>query len=91
VDAEGLRSDACLAKVIAAARHFIEHVAGALAEQPPQRWRHNTMAAEQMASEEGGGGAGSIRGGGIRGEGGDVGGRGSRGACRSGKLARSHL
>jgi hypothetical protein len=28
-------------------------VAGALAEQPPQRWRHNTMAAEQMASEEG--------------------------------------
>jgi hypothetical protein len=53
MDAEGLRPDACLAKVVAAARYFIEHVAGALAEPSPHLWRRNTVAAEQVASEEG--------------------------------------
>jgi hypothetical protein len=53
VDAEGLQPDAYLAKVIATTRHFVEHVAGALAEQPPQRWRRNMMVAEQMVSKEG--------------------------------------
>jgi hypothetical protein len=94
MDAEGLRPDACLAKVIAAARHFVEHVVGALAEQPPERWRCNTVAAEQVASEEGAatqvvvgarvsvppeqGEAVSVSQ--IRGE-----------CVRSGKVARSHL
>jgi hypothetical protein len=32
MDAEGLRPDACLAKVVDATRHFIDLVAGALAE-----------------------------------------------------------
>jgi hypothetical protein len=61
--------------VIAAARHFVKHVAGALAEQPPQRWHRNS------------GGADGVRGGGIQGEGGDIGGRGSRGerAARAGR------
>jgi hypothetical protein len=53
MDAEGLRPDAYLTKVIAAACHFAEQVAGALVEQPPERWRRNTVAAEQVASEEG--------------------------------------
>ena len=33
--AEGLRPDACLAKVVFAARHFVEQVVGALAEGEP--------------------------------------------------------
>jgi hypothetical protein len=53
VDVEGLRPDACLAKVVDVARHFIEHVVGALVERPPHWWRRNTVAAEQVASEEG--------------------------------------
>jgi hypothetical protein len=61
---------------ITAARHFVEHMAGALAEQPSLRWRRNSGGADGV--REGGGGAGDLRGGGVRGEGGEVGGRGSR-------------
>jgi hypothetical protein len=104
VDAEGLRPDACLAKVITAARHFVEHVAGALAEQPPQRWRRNTVAVEQVASEEGaaeqvvseeGAATQVVAGAGVSAppehdEAVSV--SQSRGECvRSGKVARSHL
>jgi hypothetical protein len=53
VDAEGLWPDACLAKVVVVACHFVEHVAGALAERSPYRWRRNTVAAKQVASKEG--------------------------------------
>jgi hypothetical protein len=67
---------------IAAARHFVEHMAGALAEQPPLRWRRNSGRANGVRG--GGGGAGGVRGGGVRGEGGDVGGRGSRGERAAG-------
>jgi hypothetical protein len=51
VDAEGLRPDVCLAKVVAAARHFVEQVASALAERAPHWWRRKTLAAEQVARE----------------------------------------
>jgi hypothetical protein len=49
VDTEGLQPDACLAKVVAAARHFVEQVEGALAKRAPHRWRHKTVAVEQVA------------------------------------------
>jgi hypothetical protein len=52
VDAEGLRPDACLAKVVAAARHFVEQVEGALAKRAPHRWHRKTVATEQVAIEQ---------------------------------------
>jgi hypothetical protein len=51
VDAEGLRPDACLAKVVAAARHFVEQVVGALPERAPERLCRKTVAVEQVAAE----------------------------------------
>jgi hypothetical protein len=51
VDAEGLWPDACLTKVIAAARHFIEHVVGALPERAPERLCRKTVVVEQVAVE----------------------------------------
>jgi hypothetical protein len=51
MDAEGLRPDACLAKVVVAARHFVEQVVGALPERATERLCHKTVAVEQVAAE----------------------------------------
>ena len=68
MDAEGLRPDPCLVKVIAAARHFVEQVAGALAE----------TRALSMASQDGGSGASGGGAGGVKGTGGGAGGHAGR-------------
>jgi hypothetical protein len=51
VDAEGLRPDACLAKVVAAARHFVEQVVGAPPKRAPEWLCRKTVAVEQVAVE----------------------------------------
>jgi hypothetical protein len=51
VDAEGLWPDACLAKVVPAARHFIEQVVDALPERAPKWLCRKTVAVEQVVVE----------------------------------------
>ena len=65
VDAAGLRPDACLAKVVDAASHFVEQVASTMTERAPHRWRRSY----------GCGGAGSAGAAGVGAAGGGAGGQ----------------